>query len=169
MADYYKIPAYAIFTDSVLDDMTKYRPTNETELSNISGVSEYKRKKYGKYFCREVLKFLKENLEDSSRLKGSTHVITYALFEEGKSIEEIAKIRGLKITTIYSHIANSYSNGKNIDINRIMPDNEMSRIKLAIKSMGTKEGLKILYDYMNGEISYGKIRFGIEYYKKNKK
>lgn len=50
LADQQAIPPYIVFSDKALHLMVHYKPMTIEELGNISGISEYKRDKYGKEF-----------------------------------------------------------------------------------------------------------------------
>ncbi len=160
------VPAYVIFTDAVLNDMVINKPISHDDLSKISGVGEHKNKSYGKFFINGIVDFIKENSEESSKIKGSTYVLSYTLFEEGLSVEEIAKKRNLKPTTIFSHLAHSIESGNEIDVTKLIEPKELSRVIMAVKAIGNKNGLKPLYEHLNQEIDYGKIRIGVSYYNK---
>ena len=45
-----KLPAYVIFPDKTLIEMTKYRPQNLADLEKIYGVGKAKLRKFGKHF-----------------------------------------------------------------------------------------------------------------------
>ena len=46
-----------VFSDATLRDMAAKLPQNEWELLNVSGVGEYKLKKYGKAFLDKLSEF----------------------------------------------------------------------------------------------------------------
>lgn len=50
LADEEVLPAYIILSDKVLHLLSTSRPTTIEEFGNISGIGEYKKKKYGKQF-----------------------------------------------------------------------------------------------------------------------
>ncbi len=50
-----KLPAYMIFSDKTLLEMAHEKPTNETEMKDISGVGDTKWEKYGSQFV-DVIK-----------------------------------------------------------------------------------------------------------------
>ena len=151
--------------------MSSEKPTSDDNLTDISGIGEYKAEKYGKYFTDEIAKFIKEKSAEGAKIKGSTYLITYDMFRKGMSVEDIAKERNLQTATIFSHLANSYTNGKEVDIKRLITGDELAEIIQAVKEKGTEEGMKPIFDYLNEEIDYGKIRLGISFYEKkfNKK
>ena len=49
LADRENVPAYIVFTDAALKDMSSQKPVVLDDMLNISGVGEHKNKKYGKY------------------------------------------------------------------------------------------------------------------------
>ena len=57
LADEEALPAYIILSDKVLHLLSTSRPTTIEEFGNISGIGEYKKKKYGKEFVSLIRKF----------------------------------------------------------------------------------------------------------------
>lgn len=51
------LPAYIVLSDKVLHLLSTSRPTNLEEFGNISGIGEYKKKKYGKEFINLIRKY----------------------------------------------------------------------------------------------------------------
>ncbi len=49
-----KVPPYIVFSDKTLVHMCRENPANETEMLEISGVGEFKYKKYGKRFLEAL-------------------------------------------------------------------------------------------------------------------
>ncbi|MBN1253218.1 MAG: DNA helicase RecQ [Bacteroidales bacterium] len=166
-AEQEKVPAYIVFTDATLEDMSSQKPVNLEDMLEITGVGEHKYRKYGKQFINEINEFIKEKSLEGENLKGRTYILSYELFTQGLSVEEIAEKRNLKPTTIFSHIANSYTQGKEIDLSRLISQNELYKIIDAIKTIGKDKGLKVLFEHLNEEIDYGKIRIGLAFFEKN--
>lgn len=57
LADQEALPAYIVLSDKVLHLLSTSRPTTIEEFGNISGISEYKKKKYGKEFVEVIRKY----------------------------------------------------------------------------------------------------------------
>lgn len=57
LADEEALPAYIVLSDKVLHLLSTSRPTTIEEFGNISGIGEYKKKKYGKEFVGLIRKF----------------------------------------------------------------------------------------------------------------
>lgn len=51
------LPAYIVFSDKVLHLLSTFRPATIEEFGNISGIGEYKKKKYGKEFVELIRKY----------------------------------------------------------------------------------------------------------------
>ena len=130
------VPPFIVFNDSTLIQMCMLYPTTINELYNISGVGKYKADNYGKYFLYEIEKFVVEhNIQKSSILitdiskkiklpkeskseKEPTKITTYNLYMSGKSIHEIANLRGLTQTTVERHLIECYKSGMEIDLEK---------------------------------------------------
>ena len=49
-----KLPAYVIFPDKTLIEMTKFKPKNIDDLEKIYGVGKAKSKKFSEYFLKVI-------------------------------------------------------------------------------------------------------------------
>ena len=58
LADQEALPAYIVLSDKVLHLLSASRPTTIEEFGNISGIGEYKKKKYGKDFVELIKKYV---------------------------------------------------------------------------------------------------------------
>jgi ATP-dependent DNA helicase RecQ len=65
LAQMQDVPPYIIFADTSLRQMAARRPTTKEEMLKITGVGEYKLKKYGDMFLKEIAEYL-ETLEGSN-------------------------------------------------------------------------------------------------------
>lgn len=68
IAERQSVPAYVVFSDSALREMSKKKPKNERELLTINGVGNRKLERYGKAFLEEIKKYLTENGYDEETL-----------------------------------------------------------------------------------------------------
>lgn len=162
------VPPYVIFNDATLEEMCQKTPANIDELMTISGVGKHKCDVYGNVFIREIVNFILEKSEQSSKIKGSTYIITHELYKQGFSVDEIARQRKLSPTTIFSHLANSYLKGDEIDIFRLVSIEEIQKVEAVVNKNPSFDGLKTIFLELNEEIDYGKIRLALTYLKKNK-
>lgn len=163
-----EIPAYIVFNDATLEEMSSQRPTTDEALLEISGVGEQKITRFGDVFIKEIIAFVKEKANQGEKIKGATHLITLDMLENGDTPEQIAEKRKLNIVTIYSHLATLYEQGKDIDIkNYLSPDEEKS-ILAGIKALDIDKQLKPLFEHFEEKIPYYKLRLGLAIYNKNR-
>ncbi len=154
------IPAYLVFSDSTLKEIERERPLSDGDFLAISGVGQRKLEVYGDEFIAEIRAFMKEK-KVKARKKSDTHLVTFELYNEGLSIAEIAEKRNLKDTTIFSHIAKLYIDGKAIAIFDFVSKEEVSKIKTAKKELESPPALKPYFDHFNEKIGYAKIRLAL--------
>jgi superfamily II DNA helicase RecQ len=83
---------------------------------------------------------------------------TYALYNEGLSIEEICERRRLTEITVEKHLAECIMQGRDFDISRHVSDADRARIEIAIDQLGTQL-LRPLRDALPSHINYRMIRF----------
>ena len=153
------IPAYLVFNDATLKEIENERPLSDEEFLSISGVGQRKLDVYGTAFINEVKAFTES--KKVSKKKSDTHRVTYELYKNGLSIDEIAEQRQLKATTIYSHIAKLWSEGKSIDIYDFVSKSDVELVKAAKQELQSPEGLKPYFEYFNEQLDYFKIRLAL--------
>jgi ATP-dependent DNA helicase RecQ len=153
------IPAYLVFSDATLKEMERARPMCETDLLAISGVGQRKLEVYGDEFIAEIVSFMGEKVKKEK--KKDTNLVTFELYKEGFSIDEIAEKRNLKSTTIFSHLAKLYSDGKDIDIYNFVSKEEVEKVRTAQDKLENPPALKPYFVYFEGSIAYYKIRLAL--------
>ncbi len=152
------IPAYLVFNDVTLKEIEKERPLSQQDFLNISGVGQRKMEVYGDLFIAEVASFMGEKTKNK---KINTHDVTYELYKEGFSIDEIAKKRNLQSTTIFSHLAKLYTDGQPIDVYKFVSKEEVDKIRKAKEELESPNALKPYFEYLNEQIEYFKIRLAL--------
>ncbi|WP_456376992.1 DNA helicase RecQ [Lutibacter sp.] len=153
------IPAYLVFSDASLKEMERARPLCESDFLEISGVGQRKLEVYGKDFIAEIVSFSKEKIKTTK--KKDTHKVTYELYKEGFSIDEIAEKRNLKSTTIFSHLAKLYTDGEHIDIYSFVTKEDVEKVRKAKETLENPNALKPYFEYLNSEVAYFKIRLAL--------
>lgn len=153
------IPAYLVFSDAALKEMERARPMCESDFLEISGVGQRKLEVYGEDFIAEIVSFSNEKVK--TKKKKDTHKITYDLYKEGLSIDAIAEKRNLKSTTIFSHLAKLYTDGKDIDVYDFVSDSEVDSVRKAKEELDNPQALKPYFEFLNAEIAYFKIRLAL--------
>ncbi|MCM4166288.1 ATP-dependent DNA helicase RecQ [Arenibacter antarcticus] len=154
------IPAYLVFNDATLKELEAERPTTEEDFMQINGVGQRKLEVYGDQFIQEIKDFQAEKTKKKQR-KSHTFNDTYELYKAGKSIEEIAKIRKLKSTTIFSHLAKLYTDGKEVDIFQFVDRAAINQVAKAKKELESPDGLKPYFEFFEEKMEYSTIRLAL--------
>jgi RecQ family ATP-dependent DNA helicase len=90
--------------------------------------------------------------------KASTVDETYALYEQGLTVEEICAQRGLTEITVEGHLADCILRGRPFDVARYVSTEDRAHIERAAAQLGT-ERLKPLREALPRHITYRMIRF----------
>ncbi len=164
LADALGMPAYIVFSDASLSDMAEKCPINKSMFLAISGVGQEKYNRFGEAFIKEIKAHVNTNMGTGLRLvKGLTHVLSYEMFLEGKSVEEIAFARNLSAASIIGHLVKMRDEGKNIDLKKLIDAWTFNEILSGMKALGMKktDPLKPLFDHLGEHIGYDKIRLAM--------
>ena len=93
--------------------------------------------------------------------KGETRRISLQLFKEGKSIGEIATLRGMAFSTIESHLSSFITTGE-IGITAIVDEKKLDTIMKTIDSLPPGGATPVKHQLGDG-YSYGEIRAVMQY------
>ncbi len=132
----------------------------DEEFMQINGVGRKKMQDYGYQFIKEIISYKKEKPR-KKKAKGSTLKLTNDLYNQGMSIDEIAQERQLAATTIFSHLAKLYEDGKEIDMKKFISKEDLATIKKAREELNDPDTLKAYYFYLNEQMDYGTIRLAL--------
>lgn len=158
------IPPYLVINDMTIEDLSTKMPTNEKELALIIGFGERKIIKFGYKFLKLINNFLIEKNKEGTQIKGATYLQTFDLYQKGLSISEIAQQRGMQEITVYAHLAHLYEKGENIDIFHFITLGDVERIDAVQKQITEdKTPLKVIFEALNGEVAYHKIRLALSF------
>ena len=155
------IPAYLIFNDATLKEIEKERPMTDEEFMQINGVGRQKMQNYGYRFIKEIISFSKEKKGKKSRKKGNTYNLTFELYQEGLSPEEISQKRKLALPTVFSHLAKLYDMGKEVDLHRFISSADLEAVKKAKTELDNPKTLKSYFEHFQEAIDYGSIRLAL--------
>ncbi len=164
------VPPYIVFNDASLKDMERKLPKDGKDFLQVSGVGEAKNKKYGQRFLAVIKTYQNSQRQKpkTKTSKSSTQLQTFALYEDGLSVEDLAKERDLKETTIYGHLLKLRQSGKPIDLWQYIDKAEVESILKAQKELDLEEEtLKPYYEYFEEKMPYWKIKMGLYLAEKN--
>ena len=143
VAKRHKVPPYAVFQETSLEDMVlKYPITNE-ELSKVYGVGEGKARKYGKDFVALISRYVEENditrpddlIVKSTGIKSSLKLSIIQNTDRKLPLEDIAKSKGLTFDELIN------------EMQRIIYSGTKLRINYAIDELLDEEQQEEIFDY----------------------
>jgi len=181
MAEEENLPIYMVLPQKTMYDVAELLPVTMRELSEIKGFGKKKVLKYGDDLIGIIRNYLQVNhlnkidvelpeLETDSedvkavskqKPKGQTQRLSFDMFVEGKTIEEIAKERSFSVSTIEGHLAKFVANGE-LDILKLIPLEKLEMIKAHFVESGSSsisEAKAVLGD----AVSYGELRMVMNY------
>jgi ATP-dependent DNA helicase RecQ len=157
LANEYGVPPYIIFHDSTLEEMAKTRPDTLEAMRYVSGVGEQKLDKYGDSFLEVIQSsplpdILQNNLSDTVNE-------TLTLLNDGLNIEKIASQRDIKLSTVYTHLADAIEVGL-VDAKEVLQlsDGEHNEIINALEMHLDDDRLKPAFDALDGSYDYGILK-----------
>lgn len=150
------VPPFVIFHDATLVEMVEKQPANHEQLARISGVGEKKIEKYGTAF----LAVIKQHANNETQGSSDTIHESLSLLRSGMNVTAIAEQRGLKSTTIYSHLAHCIEQGE-LSLDEVV-DLKQAEITLIhealLNSDDSSKKLKPAYDALDGMFDYHILR-----------
>ncbi len=172
LADENNVPPYVIFSDISLTEMSTTYPRDESSFLNISGVGIRKLESYGGIFLSIIKSYcLRKNIiytsveqkkarhrQNRSGLERPKHIFVGESYNDGSSIDELAKEYDVKPQTILSHIARYANEGNKIRTDGLLEkltisSEQQQKVFEEFDTEGTVT-LKNIYDKFNQEISY---------------
>lgn len=82
---------------------------------------------------------------------------TLNLFRSGKSVETIARVRNLQVSTIYTHLLAAVNEGEEIDLDRLVTADERREISAAYGKLGYGN-ITGVFEMLGERFSYGVLR-----------
>ncbi|MDF2677137.1 MAG: ATP-dependent helicase RecQ, partial [Bacillota bacterium] len=187
IADSLKVPPFIVFSDGTLKDMSIKFPLNKVEMLKVSGVGEFKAERYASKFIEVVQNYIEKNNIDLKNIKivsettnneeeqekkeininneknqekEDTRTVTYKMYEEGKTINEIAEKRNLSTLTIENHLMYCAKLGFQIKYSDFVNDENEELIIEAYKKIGGDK-LKPIKEALPDNITYTEIKFAL--------
>ena len=155
------MPAYIIFHDATLKEMSVRKPKDGEEMMQIQGLGEAKFRNFGQQFLDVIRQFEPEEQTKKKKTTGGTYQETWKLFQDGLSVDEIAIAKEVSVQTVMAHFLKLKQDGKNIDLTQFISQTDVDRVKKAIKTLNNPKALKPIFEYLKEEISYDKIKIAL--------
>lgn len=147
------IPAYMIFHDATLAEMTERQPQTLEQLGRISGIGERKLDAYGQGFLDVILANAGTDNEQNDSIN-DTAANSISLLKQGNTVEDIAAQRKLSLNTIYNHLCQGIANSE-LKLSDVI-DLDEARIKEIQFAFELSEDgkLKTVFESLDGEYDY---------------
>ena len=153
------VAAFVVLHDSTLEELCRRNPKTMPDLRAISGMGEKKCEAYGEELLRALRRFEKGERasKDWHRRPSDPSRETLELLAEGRTFQEIAQLRGRKVSSVISLVANLVEMGEVT----LHPDWVDSTCAEQIRQSTGKLGfdlLKPIKESLPAEITYEDIR-----------
>ncbi|MEM6263926.1 MAG: DNA helicase RecQ [Bacteroidota bacterium] len=156
----------AIFQDPALKQMAAKMSTTPADMQGISGMSQRKYTAYGEAFINEIVGFVADKTEQGIRIERGTQLATYALYQRGLPLAEIARKRNLKEMAINSHIGQLYATGHEVDLLRFISQEDLDKVVEVIKKIGPNQ-LTAIQKNVGPGFDLGKVVLGRFYWQRH--
>ncbi|MBO7269300.1 MAG: DNA helicase RecQ [Bacteroidales bacterium] len=171
-----KLPAFVIFGDPSLEDMSIMYPTTVEELKNCQGVGEGKARKFGKEFLSLIAKYVEENeierptdfVVKTVANKSLNKVYIIQSIDKKIPLDEIADAKNMELEQVYDELEAIVGAGTKINIDyyirMIVDEDKVDDIYEYFKEEATSdsvnEAMKALGpDYTEEEVRLIRIKF----------
>jgi ATP-dependent DNA helicase RecQ len=160
--------SFVVLHDSSLDEICRRQPKSIPELLQVPGIGEKKAETYGRDILAALEKFRQGERAAWTQKQAKPADETLRLLGEGKTLEEIAQIRGRQLSTIVSAVMNLLETGLAEFQDAWVTKEKQSVIEAACAKLGTNM-LKTLKDALPPEITYEEIKLVVGRWRSLKK
>lgn len=169
VAKKHKVPPYAVFQETSLEDMALKYPINMEELSNVYGVGEGKAKKFGQEFINLIARYVEENditRPDDLIVKSTGTNSLLKLFiiqntDRKIPLHDIAESKGIELDELIEEMQRIVYSGTKLKmdyiVNEILDDDQQEEIfNYFMESDSDK--IKTAMKEFNGEFEEQELR-----------
>lgn len=164
-------PVYLVAGSATLLELCTYLPQTLAELELISGFGPARINNYGQRFLDIIVDYCGENNLESqilrkkvkkpksekiSKPKADSKLVSFSLFNAGKTVKEIAETRGFTVGTIQGHLTTFVVSGE-LSIYELISRERVLLIENALKGY-PENSLIGLKEQLGTDISYEEIR-----------
>jgi ATP-dependent DNA helicase RecQ len=150
-------PAYVVMHDTTLDEICRVQPSSIAGLLHITGIGERKAELYGRKILDALKRFSGGARAAVPDKKISPSEETIQLIEDGKTLDEIAVIRGRRRSTIVSMVSDLVERGLLEFQNGWVRDDRQRQIEVAAANLGL-EKFSPIKDALPEDFTYDEIR-----------
>jgi ATP-dependent DNA helicase RecQ len=161
------LPPFAIFPKGTLKEMAEVRPFTVEEFSKLTGIGEYKSRKYGQAFVDTIRGFMTEQ-NIIKKPKGMTYIETLDLFRQGLPLDQIAKKREMALSTIAMHLAKLYEKGEEIDLQQFLYPDDLMLARQGWRASGFSEQMSKVKEQVGDSLDYTRLNFAMAILRREK-
>lgn len=161
------IAAFIVMHDSTLDELCRVQPKTIAELRRISGMGEKKCDVYGEEILGALRRYARGERASSEwhARPANPSEETLDLLKQGRTFEEIAQLRGRKVSTVIVHVADLLEKGKIAFQPQWILAAKVEQIRAACARVGT-EWMKPIKDALPEDFTFDEIRLVMAQYKR---
>lgn len=170
MAKKLKLPAFVIFQDPSLEDMSIQYPISINELKNCQGVGEGKARKFGKEFVALIAKYVEENeierpqdmVVKSLINKSSNKVYIIQSIDRQLQFEDIAEAKGMQMNELFDEIEVIINSGTKLNIDyyleQAIDEDKLEEIFDYFRHDAASESIEDALDALGRDFSEEEVR-----------
>jgi ATP-dependent DNA helicase RecQ len=154
------IPAFAVMHDSSLDELCRTMPDSLAGIRRIHGFGERKTESYGREILAAISRFrqgARAPLAAAAEKNVPARSETLKLVENGKTLVEIAQMRGRQLRSVVELVASMVENGEIAFHRGWVSETNYTEIEKACAQHGT-ERLRPIKDALPPEITFDEIK-----------
>jgi len=159
------VPAYIVLSDASLEDLGRKCPSNLRELLGVFGFGERKAEMYGGEIFAALEAFRNGARAERQERQASPAEETTALLAEGKSLEEIARIRGRRLSSVVEVVVGLVGEGRVEYRMDWVGEARHNEIVGAVRRLGA-DRLKTLKDALPPDVTYEELRLVVAWVKR---
>ncbi len=126
-----KLPHYMILPQKTMAALVTFLPQSPEALANVKGMGKKKSEQFGPELLEIIQAYCIENKIESSSIplpaerhvakeKKDTRLLSFNLYKEGKTVEQIARERDMAVSTIEGHLAHFVGTGE-LSVDEFVP------------------------------------------------
>ena len=165
-----------VLPNRTLKELVTHLPTDKSRLRHIHGIGKARLQRYGRELCNLIQKFRSEHKiaasetaepkpERQSSAASETKRHSLALFQSGKSLDEIATERRLARSTIEGHLSHFIGVGE-LDVHAILDRETVDTIQRFLKSQ-PEAVIADVKSHFGDKYSYGVLKMVMSHMLKN--
>jgi ATP-dependent DNA helicase RecQ len=173
LADEKNVPAYVVFSDATLRDMSRRRPTTSENMRGVRGIGERKLADFGEPFMQAIVEYCAQHgvstdVTPPAAVKaspsaaktsaiGASSIAAFEFFRQGQSVEDVARKMNRAVSTVNGYLNDYLRHEKITDPTPWVEPALAARIEQAV-AQTEGDRLKPIFDTLGGDVGYDQIR-----------